>query len=222
MSFQAMSWAVRQKVGNATGKAILIMLANYCDHEGACFPSQQRLADECECGLRTITRWLDQFEKDGLLVRERRSREDGSRTSDMIRLLPTRQSGALEGQHATKSYPTRQSGVAEPIREPITKDISKGRDRKSEEGLFEYAVWSDYPKHKDMSRKAALNEWFKLSTDDQKRCADGVMKFSMRFDAEVAASGKPREDKIRFVKHLERWIKARMWEQELEDAATHG
>lgn len=222
MSFQAMSWAVRQKVGNATGKAILIMLANYCDHEGACFPSQQRLADECECGLRTITRWLDQFEKDGLLVRERRSREDGSRTSDMIRLLPTRQSGALEGQHATKSYPTRQSGVAEPIREPITKDISKGRDRKSEEGLFEYAVWSDYPKHKDMSRKAALNEWFKLSTDDQKRCADGVMKFSMRFDAEVAASGKSREDKIRFVKHLERWIKARMWEQELEDAATHG
>lgn len=220
MSFQAMSWAVRQKVGNATGKAILLMLANYCDHEGTCFPSQQRLADECECGLRTVTRWLDQFEKDGLLTRERRMREDGSRTSDMIRLVPTRQSGALDGLHATKSDPTRQSGVAEPIREPISKDISK-RDRKSEEGLFDYAVWADYPKHKDMSRKAALTEWLKLSPEDQKLCADGVMRFSMRFDAEVAQSGKPRDERIRFVKHLERWIKARMWEQELEDAATH-
>lgn len=217
-----MSWAVRQKVGNATGKAILLMLANYCDHEGTCFPSQQRLADECECGLRTVTRWLDQFEKDGLLVRERRSREDGFRTSDIIRLIPTRQSGALETLHANKSDLTRQSGVAEPITEPISKDISRGRDRKAEEGLFDYAVWADFPKHKDMSRKAALTEWLKLSVEDQKRCADGVLKFSMRFDAEVAKGGQSREERVRFVKHLERWIKSRMWEQELDDAAAHG
>jgi len=84
MSFQAMTWAVKQKVGNATGKAILLMLANYADDEGKCFPGQEKLAAECECSPRTVREWLDKFEKMGIVKREERRREDGYRTSDLI------------------------------------------------------------------------------------------------------------------------------------------
>jgi hypothetical protein len=86
MSFQAMTWAVKQKVGNATGKAILLMLANYADENGSCYPGQDKLAAECECSPRTIRDWLDKFEAMGLLTRSERRREDGYRTSDRITL----------------------------------------------------------------------------------------------------------------------------------------
>lgn len=79
-----MTWAVKQKVGNATGKAILLMLANYADDEGKCFPGQEKLAAECECSPRTVREWLDKFEKMGIVKREERRREDGYRTSDLI------------------------------------------------------------------------------------------------------------------------------------------
>lgn len=84
MSFQAMTWAVKQKVGNATGKAVLLMLANYADENGSCYPGQDKLAKECECSSRTVREWLDKFETMGLIVRQERRREDGYRTSDLI------------------------------------------------------------------------------------------------------------------------------------------
>jgi len=86
MSFQAMSWAVKQKVGNATGKAILLMLANYADQDGVCFPSQEKLAVECECARQTVSRFLNDFESRGLISRVQRRRQDGYRTSDEIKL----------------------------------------------------------------------------------------------------------------------------------------
>lgn len=84
MSFQAMTWAVKQKVGNATGKAILLMLANYADKDGYCMPGQKTLAMECECSERTIRDWLTKFEEMALVKRDERRRDDGYRTSDAI------------------------------------------------------------------------------------------------------------------------------------------
>ena len=81
-----MTWAVKQKVGNATGKAVLMMLANYADAEGRCFPSQETLASDSECNVRSVARWLSILERMGLIVREHRRRDDGYRTSDSIRM----------------------------------------------------------------------------------------------------------------------------------------
>ena len=96
MSFQAMAWAIKQKAGNATGKAVLLMLANYADEDGICFPSQNTLANECECSTRAISNWLKRFEEAGLIARETRYGQLGYRTSDVIRLsiksLPERRS----------------------------------------------------------------------------------------------------------------------------------
>ncbi|HWT62514.1 MAG TPA: helix-turn-helix domain-containing protein, partial [Ochrobactrum sp.] len=86
MSFQAMAWAVKQKAGSISGKAILLMLANYADDKGHCFPGQDKLALECECSTRTIRDWLDKLESVGLITRIERRRNDGYRTSDLIAL----------------------------------------------------------------------------------------------------------------------------------------
>ncbi|WP_285295443.1 helix-turn-helix domain-containing protein [Aureimonas altamirensis] len=86
MSFQATSWAVRQKVGSSMGKIILLMIANRADEDGRCFPSQQRLASDCECSVRTVREWLSRFEQKGILRRCERRRNDGRKTSDEIYL----------------------------------------------------------------------------------------------------------------------------------------
>ncbi|EJF91657.1 helix-turn-helix domain-containing protein [Bartonella tamiae] len=108
MSFQAMAWAIKQKVGNATGKAILLMLANYADEKGGCFPSQTTLADECECSIRAISNWLSKFESMGIIIREIRHGQRGYRTSDFIQL-------DINNLHAPRS---RENGSREYRSEP--------------------------------------------------------------------------------------------------------
>lgn len=54
MSFQAMTWAVGQKLP-AKEKLVLLMLANYCNsHTGQCNPSHNRLAEECGMSKNTL------------------------------------------------------------------------------------------------------------------------------------------------------------------------
>jgi hypothetical protein len=54
MSFQAMTWAVGQKLP-AKEKLVLLMLANYCNsHTGQCNPSHNRLSEECGMSKNTL------------------------------------------------------------------------------------------------------------------------------------------------------------------------
>jgi hypothetical protein len=51
MSWQATTWAMNQKVGNAGRKLLLLALANYADENGVCWPSQGRLSLDTEASL---------------------------------------------------------------------------------------------------------------------------------------------------------------------------
>ena len=86
MSWQATNWATAQRVGSPMGKIILLMIANRADEDGRCFPSQQRLANDCECSVRVVRKWLSAFEQRGLLRRCERRRDNGRKTSDEIYL----------------------------------------------------------------------------------------------------------------------------------------
>lgn len=120
-----MTWAVKQKVGNATGKAILLMLANYADDAGECFPSQEKLAVECECSIATVQRWLKAFEEAGALTRRKQYGEHGYRRADRLTLrtdlhitmIPSIELPSTEF-HNSVSDLTPHKVVAEPIKEP--------------------------------------------------------------------------------------------------------
>jgi hypothetical protein len=122
MSFQAMAWAVKQKVGNATGKAILLMLANYADDRGECFPSQERLAAECECSVATVARWLGLFVEMGFMTRHKQYGEGGYRRADLLRIatdLPVTKLPSKELPNSASKL-THHSDGAEPIKEPTS------------------------------------------------------------------------------------------------------
>lgn len=67
MSFQAMTWAVEQKLPT-NQKMVLLMLANRTNNDtGRCDPSQKRLADDCGMGISTLKRALIGLEQAGFI-----------------------------------------------------------------------------------------------------------------------------------------------------------
>lgn len=74
MSGAAIRWARAVRGIDPGPKLLLLLLADYADEAGSCFPGQQALAaDSCQ-SERTVRRQLEALETAGLLTRERRSR----------------------------------------------------------------------------------------------------------------------------------------------------
>ena len=101
MSFHLMAWATNVDVPPRE-KLVLIMLAEYANESGECFPSQAALAHRTGFSKRTIMRSLSDMEDLGVILRQERRRADGTRTSDTIVLnvlgapiLPRRPGGSL-------------------------------------------------------------------------------------------------------------------------------
>lgn len=85
MSFQAIAQAIKINL-KTTDKITLIMLANYADEDFNCFPSQKLLAENCGCSVKTIYLALQRLEDAGVISTERRTRGNGSLTSNFYHL----------------------------------------------------------------------------------------------------------------------------------------
>lgn len=90
MSFQAMSWAVKQKTPDPHSKLLLLMLANHSgrhetDHD-ICWPSMRLLSEECCMSEDTIARRVEVLQGRGLLHVTPRTTPDGKTTSNLYRL----------------------------------------------------------------------------------------------------------------------------------------
>lgn len=84
MSVQAVTWALAQKTGSPSGKAVLLALANYAGAAGESFPRQERLADETEQSVDSVQRRLKELVQAGLIWRTGRysRNENGGRRSN--------------------------------------------------------------------------------------------------------------------------------------------
>ena len=70
MSLDALAWARAQRVGSPQAKHVLCMISAYADHEGKCWPSRKRLAEDTEYSIDTIDRRLRDLEDLGFIRRE--------------------------------------------------------------------------------------------------------------------------------------------------------
>lgn len=82
-----MAWAAKQRPsGGPTSKLLLLMLANYADASGMCWPSAARLADDCGVTRSTIMDHIDRLETDSLLTRHARDGGPMGKRSNLYRL----------------------------------------------------------------------------------------------------------------------------------------
>lgn len=144
MSFQAMSWAVEKQLP-ANQKLVLLMLANFAgDHGGNCYPSHDRLAEDCGMSKTTVKECIKRLADAGLLTVIHRSTDgvnlpnyyrihvdyDGLRIDRKVGRQPThpvgmdlgvgRQptDGGAPADRGVGRQPTTNQSI-EPINEPI-------------------------------------------------------------------------------------------------------
>jgi hypothetical protein len=68
MSFEALTWAVKQNTANSGQKLVLLILANYTNPDtGQCNPSQKRLAEKCSMSHASVKRHIEALEQAGFL-----------------------------------------------------------------------------------------------------------------------------------------------------------
>ena len=67
MSFKMMALASEVKTGSPTRKLILLMLADRSNEDGLCYPSQNKIAEDCELSRETVNRQIKELEKMGFL-----------------------------------------------------------------------------------------------------------------------------------------------------------
>lgn len=77
MSYKVSAWAVRNRVGNATRKLVLLALAENANADGYSPVGYAYLADVAECSPKSVQRHLEALESMGLLIRRRRRKPDG-------------------------------------------------------------------------------------------------------------------------------------------------
>jgi hypothetical protein len=69
MSHAATNWAIQQRGLKPTTKIVLWHLCDRFNPDYGCFPTQERLAQDCEIGRSTLNRHLDELEARGLIRR---------------------------------------------------------------------------------------------------------------------------------------------------------
>ena len=96
MSFQAMSWAVKHKLP-CQEKMVLLMLSNYADQAGKCFPSMGVLSEECGLSMAQTRKCIKKLEEAKLVRRFKRIRSYGQTSNSFIL--------AIDDPHSNRAPP---------------------------------------------------------------------------------------------------------------------
>lgn len=135
MSFQAMTWAISQKLPTRD-KFVLLILANYASNErGDCYPSINRLCDDTGMTRNTVIEAIKALEEAGAVQVIRRT-QDGVNLPNVYRLNlawgssafapPTQPGGSAAIEPPVQDLTGGSAPIApEPINEPINKKKKK-------------------------------------------------------------------------------------------------
>lgn len=205
MSVSAITWAFGLEGINPARKFVLVTLANYADENNSCFPGQDKLARDVGTSVSTVRRALKELEEAGYIVRERRYREDGYRSSDryFLQVNMTDSPKTAEPYRSNEgTLPVKSADLtghsyerAEPSEEPKENRQSLVRD--------EFLDWYlAYPRHE--ARGQAEKAYVKAR---QRAPADVLLAGAERYAAD------PNREKA-FTKLPATWLNGQCWEDE--------
>ena len=199
MSWVALSWASKQKVGSSPRKFVLTALANFCDDENKCFPSFKTLMKITELSRSTIIRCIKTLkEKEFIIVKDRYENylnDTQRQTSNMYYLQVGCQTDTHQYQNDTHESITPKLHVTNNNNHIYCQDFLK--------------VWNAYPR-KDGSKKKAYEMWIKITEKD---CI--IIKKDLFNHVEKYNKLNKNKD-LKFIPHFTTWLNQRRWETETE------
>lgn len=193
MSFQAMAWATSLKLPTRD-KFVLIMMSNYADELGKCWPSMNRLCDDTGMGKDSIIRAIKALEEIGLLKVERRMVE-GVNLPNIYHL----QMQGVVAQSDQGVVAHSEGGSRSERVKPISKPI-----KESDSAFDEF--WKRYPRKtaKEGARKAWVAATKRASVDE---IMTGLSRYTFSTDAQ-------------FIPHPATWLNQHRWADETASSRT--
>lgn len=110
MSWQATAWGQRQTTGSSGRKALLLVLANYADDQGICWPSQETLAKDTEQSVDTVQRQLRKLAELGLIEIMKRQQGRGRWPRRTYRLNMLKSTGPQNAARRAEEAPCEFNG----------------------------------------------------------------------------------------------------------------
>lgn len=136
MSIECLNQAIKINGLTPTKKLVLIILANYADEKGTCYPSYSHIAKTVGLSdTKNIKRIISELEQRGHLRIKNRKKDDGGFTSNLYIMTMGGGAETLGGQGAQ----TPKEGVAKP---PNTKENTKEDTYSDSFSKF----WKVYPR----------------------------------------------------------------------------
>ena len=137
MSIECLNQALKTKGLTPTKKLVLVILANYADERGTCYPSYKHIAKMIGLGTtKTIQNAIKEFEELGYLKIEHRKLDNGGYTSNRYHLSLNTTPMVLENPTPPVTKDTRQGSLVT----TNTKDNTK-------EYIHEFELfWKHYPR----------------------------------------------------------------------------
>ncbi len=204
--------AFHAKCGDALAKLVLLNLANRANNDGECYPSIERIAEDCETSKSTVLRKLEKLEAMGHIRRIRRAK-DGMKTSNLYQLpLVTQGFSVVSERHIEVSERHQGSVTVTPsvvserhIKHAVETPKETRTPPESDSVLEQFELfWSKYPRKE--GKKKAIDLFRRLNVANRTAClADDVKR---RF--------ADRERK--YIPAGDQYIKRQLWHDDLPDA----
>lgn len=125
------SRAIFDKCLSPANLRVLGALCSYTDREGICFPSQGTLAGRLGMSRRTVSRSINKLESLGYVAVNKRTRENGSTTTNLYKVI-----------YAYEEEEVEQADAFEAETEQPKKSIKKAKRPKQPEMSFEEELQS--------------------------------------------------------------------------------
>jgi DNA-binding transcriptional ArsR family regulator len=210
MSHKATNWAINQRGLAPAAKIVLWHLCDRHNPDFGCFPSQDRLAHDCEMSRASVNRHLGELEEKGLIARQVRRDEANRQLPTMYKFAfeegfepSSRVSNCdteIEPEPCLKSDESRVSNphdsvshrrdtnlVREPIREPLS---AQARSEQEPAGGEKEDLERDEKKRIEAAFKRFAPDWPTYVSDSEPAARAEWFKLSQH-DREQAAELAP-------------------------------
>ena len=186
MSIELLNKALKVQNLSPTKKLILLILANYADENGSCYPSHQHLANLC--GLQTtksIKSAIKEFESLGFLIKENRKLKNGGNTSNRYIL----------------NFDENNPKVLEEPRVVSNRNYNTKEDTKEIYITNFELFWTLYPRK--VSKKKSLSIFKKINLQEFDSIIKGVRNLINT------------NTELKYIPHPSTWLNQERWKDEV-------
>lgn len=201
MSFEAVSWAWKQKGLKPFEKLILIALADRHNPDHGCFPSIPTIVRDTGISKSSVHRNLAVLQHKGLISREAAYRDNKSQTSNRYFFSFER----VSDRHPTHVMLTPLSVSQRHPNEPVIDKPLKEQDNNIRSTYLFEEAWESYPRK--IGKGAARQAWIKAC---RKKHDLDLQKLILDYSKSVEGKDK------KFIPHLSTWLNQERWDDVIE------